>query len=472
MINENTNTEKKYDFVGDPIIDSGLLAIEVLTHKKMDVCSKEDLKNISEELVDLYTTSAWSKDLESIFPNSTYIQHAKNYNNKEKSKDFLNNLIDALDTKDTKSETERCIFCGRHAYIRKDKDGKRKPFIKTHIPLVGSSDFVNFFPSFKNGVDICARCALAVQFAPIVFYKTGGKPTCVSCNNKDVMNAFGKECIAYINQNKLLGAFKSKDVSGMFDEQYKSPENALFNLAYKVCTTYKTLGILRGTEEIVLYRIDNYNRNPKGVKIDKLPNNIFRFVGIVMSSPEFKKDWHDLLSKHYLYIKKDNKENPSQIEKVKPNRIHGRLLENKSILSFFKDDAAKKPEVPWVIVERYMELVRDMNKQRIETIKNLADKIAECIEETNNKRRVNDIISAKDLPTFRNQLRFVFKDWQKLGKEKSMISYDEYVSVIIPEEYSNWWEVRDLIVIRLYEKLHSLLANTDENDVELKGDEE
>lgn len=463
MIDGTIDIQTSYEFVGDPIIDSGLLAIELLAHKKIDVCSKDDLKNISDELVDLYLTPAWSKELLSIFPNSTYIQTAKNYDKKTKSKEFLNELIEAIDKTDG---SEHCIFCGKTAYSRKEG----KPFIKTQIPLIGSSEFVNFFPSFKNGVDICARCALAVQFAPLVFYKTGGKPACVSCNNKDVMDAFGKECIEHINQNKLLGAFKSKEVSGMFDEGYKSPENALFNLAYKLCTTYKSFGILRGNEEIIFYRIDNYNQNPDGVQIYKLPNSIFRFVGIVMSSPEFKKHWYDLLSRHYLYVKED-KEDRSQIEKIKPNRIHNRLLKNESILKFFKDDDAKKPEVPWVIVERYMELVRNMNKQRIEDIKNLADKIAVCIEEKDNKSRINDIVSAKDLPTFRNQLQRICRDWQKLGKGKPMITYEDYISAIIPEDYSNWQEVRDLIVIRLYEKLHGLLSTTDENNVESEGDE-
>jgi len=116
-----------------------------------------------------------------------------------------------------------------------------------------------------------------------------------------------------------------------------------------------------------------------------------------------------------------------------------------------------------------------MNKQRIEAIKNLADKIAICIEESKNKKRINDIISARDLPTFRNQLRLVFRDWQKLGKEQPMITYEEYISTIIPEDYSNWREVQDLIIIRLYEKLHNMLSSGVIDDVEQeksKGDEE
>lgn len=446
-------------FIGDPFVDSGLEAIKLLADKEMIECSEETLKNISDELVELYLTSAWSTELQSIFPNSSYIQFAKNYNREEKSKEFLYELIEAINKPN--NSNGYCVFCGNPSYNRKED----KPFVKTHIPLVGSSGFTNFFPSFKNGIDVCARCALAVQFAPILFYKTGGKPSCVSCNNRDVLNVFGEECIEYINEHKVTGEFKSKKTSGMFDEGFKSPQNALFHLAYKLSNRYKKLGILKENEELVIYRVDNYNQNPAGVSIYKLPSNIFRFVISVMNSPDYKKSWYELLYKHYQG--KQNEKSDLPIWKTNYNTIHDYLLKNQSILWAFRDNDNKKPTVPWAIVGHYMELVRNMNKQRLEAIKNLADKIAVCIDETNNKKRVNDIVSAKDFSTFRNQLRLVFRDWQKAGKEEPMITYDEYVSTIIPDDYSNWKDVQNLIVIRLYEKLHYLLA-TEKN----KGEEE
>lgn len=451
----------KSEFVGDPIVDSGLLAIKLLTDKEMYECSKEDLKEVSDNLVSLYSTPAWSKEIQSIFPNSTYINPSIR-DKEERSKEFLHELVDGINNLDESAGC--CVFCGNPAYKRIDG----KPFVKTQIPLIGSSDFTNFFPSFKNGIDICARCALAVQFAPMLFYKTGGKPSAISCNNKDVMRAFGMECIEYINKQKVLNAFQSKDTSGIFDEGFKSPQNALFHLGYKLSTNYRSL--LNGNEEIMIYRIDNYNQNPTGVSIYKLPNNVFKFVISMMKSSGYKKIWYELLSKHYHG--KEVTKGGLPVWKTRYNTIHDNLLNNKTILWAFKDDRAKEPTVPFIVVERYMDLVRNMNKQRIEAIKNLADKIAICIEETNNKRRVNDIVSAKDLPAFRNQLRLIFRDWQKLGKKEPMVSYDEYIATVIPDDYSGWREVRDLMVIRLYEKLHDMLSTEKEDEVELEGDEE
>jgi CRISPR-associated protein Cst1 len=460
--NEIDNIKIQSGFVGDPIVDSGLMAIKLLTKRELYDCSNEDLKKQSDDLVNLYLTPAWSKDILSIFPNSTYVQTARNYDKEANSKEFLQELIDNINNFD--ADAGYCIFCGKPAYKRRDG----KPFVKTQIPLIGSSDYTNFFPSFKNGIDICARCALAVQFAPILFYKTGGKPSAISCNNKDVIKAFGMECIEYINKQKVLNAFKSKETSGIFDEGFKSPQNALFHLAYKLSTNYKSL--LNSNEEIMIYRIDNYNQNPSGVSIYKLPNNVFKFVISMMKSPEYKRIWYVLLSEHYhgKEVTKDG----LPFWKVHYNTIHDNLLNNRSILWAFRDDKAKEPTVPFIIVEHYMDLVRNMNKQRIEAIRNLADKIAICIEETKDKRRINDIVSAKDLPAFRNQLRHIFRDWQKLGKDEPMITYDEYIATVIPGDYSGWREVRDLMIIRLYEKLHDMLSTEKEDEVELEGDEE
>jgi CRISPR-associated protein Cst1 len=59
-------------FVGDPFITSGLLAVKLKTGFSIAECSEDKLKQISDELVYLYLTPAWSKELQSIFPNSTY----------------------------------------------------------------------------------------------------------------------------------------------------------------------------------------------------------------------------------------------------------------------------------------------------------------------------------------------------------------------------------------------------------------
>jgi hypothetical protein len=111
---EIVDNEIKSDFVGDPIVDSGLMAIKLLTKRELYDCSNEYLKKVSDDLVNLYLTPAWSKDNLSIFPNSTYVQTARNYDKEANSKEFLQELIDNINNFD--ADAGYCIFCGKPAY--------------------------------------------------------------------------------------------------------------------------------------------------------------------------------------------------------------------------------------------------------------------------------------------------------------------------------------------------------------------
>lgn len=448
-------------YTGDPFVDAGIIAVELLVGKNWTEINESEFKKAADDLVSLYLTPAWSKDLQSIFPNSKFINPTIK-NKENESKDFLYDLISGMNQ--SSEIGEHCIFCGNPAYRKKDG----KPFVKSQIPLVGSSDFINFFPSFHNGISICARCALAVQFAPLISYRVAGKPCIISCNNMEVIKELGKEALHYINEQRVLGAYQSKDTSGIYDEKFRSPQNALFHLAYKITRNYRNKGITGENEEITIYHVDNYNQNPKGIAIYTLPNNVFRFIAAVMSSPQYRSSWFSLLSRHYRTSKKESEASP--LWKISFNPIHDQLLKNQSILWAFKDDNAKELTIPFIIIERYMELVRGMNKQRIEKIKKLADRIAECIEKSGDKNRVNALQSAKDLVSFRNQLRLIFRDWQKQGQADPLITFDDYIEIVIPGDYAGWIEVRDLIVIRLYEKLHYMLAKSAESNEPEKED--
>jgi hypothetical protein len=56
------------------------------------------------------------------------------------------------------------------------------------------------------------------------------------------------------------------------------------------------------------------------------------------------------------------------------------------------------------------------------------------------------------------------RDWQKLGKDRPLTTFDDYTAILLPGDYRGWTEVRDLMVIRLYEQLHDVLAKEVEEE--------
>ncbi|QXO95657.1 type I-B CRISPR-associated protein Cas8b1/Cst1 [Methanospirillum purgamenti] len=456
---QQQSPEHSFNTTEDPFVTAGIIAIEILCGKSFEKCSNEDLAKAVDILLEWYMTPAWTKELYSIFPNSKYV-NASLKDKKGASKSFLLNLISEVVTPSKKFD-KICQFCG--------KPSDDTFYAKTEIPLAGSSLFSNFFPSFQDGINVCPRCVLAIQFAPLICYKAGGKPCLISSGNSKIIYEYGKEIITTLKSRLTSGEFFDKEKSGLFSEDFKNPENALFNLAYKFGSKYVIEGICSKDESIVLYHLDNYNQNPRGIAIYHLPSNVFSFVSSVMNSPQYKKNWYTLLSRYYSL--KNQQKDSLPIWKTSKNRIHTSLLANTSIIWAFKDDQSKTSILPWDLVEEYCKKVRFMNQQRINDIKFCADQIAETIRLKNNKKRVNAIVSSKTSEEFRNQIRLSMVDWQKLGKTEPMIDFDQFTRVIIPGDYRGWTEVRDLIVVRLYEQLHDILAKDSEQEIESNSEE-
>ena len=444
----------------DPFVTLGMIAIELLCEKPFKECTKEDLLSAAKILVDWYLTPAWSKELLSIFPNSKYV----NVSIKDKrgeSLNFLSNLISGI-IAPINNNSSLCQFCGDNS--------NEICYAKTVIPLAGSYHLSNFFPSFQQGIHACPRCVFAIQFSPLLCYKAGGKPCLISSGNILLLTEYGKEIIKGLKSRSASGEFNDKSKSGLFDDNFKSTENALFNLAYRFSSKYVIEGICSENESITLYYFDNYNQKPKGVQIFRFPSNVFSFISFVMNSPQYKKDWFTLLSRYYL--QKIQKDDSIPIWKTSRNSIHTNLLENKSIIWAFKDDKNRKALVTWELVEEYCKKVRHMNQQRLNEIKKCADRIAKMIKQKNNKKRLNAIVSSKNLEEFRNQIRLSMVDWQKLGKEEPLIGFEQFTQILIPGDYRGWTEVKDLIVVRLYEQLHDILVNENEDkEIEIKKEE-
>jgi len=55
-----------YDFTGNPFVDAGIWAISSWVNKNPNELKKNDLKEIIENIVKLYLTKKWSKNIYSI----------------------------------------------------------------------------------------------------------------------------------------------------------------------------------------------------------------------------------------------------------------------------------------------------------------------------------------------------------------------------------------------------------------------
>ncbi len=421
-----------YDFTGNPFVDAGIWAISTRVKKSPNELNKNDLKGISEDIVKLYLTKKWSKNIYSIFPNNP-ITNPSVKNKDERYLGILNELIDGIIPLGNSGD---CISCGRRDVAQ--RSGKDK------IPLTGSGKLINYFSYGVEGADYCPACAFAVQFSPLIMYACG-KLLLIHSNSEKVMNIWSRKAIKNIDKQLSTG-----NITGCFNEKYTNPKNALFHIIQDIVLEYDVRWIDEAPS-INCYHFTNYNQGPD-LDIYHVPMSIFKFLAYVPQHEKFE-DWLRIVRRGYRFVdwKKVKEENEY---KNNPNTVYENLLTGKSIIGFFIDRKNRKSIGGWDLLSHYLEEVRNMDEKRIDAIKKVGDELADYIKTADDIKTLKKLETANNYKNYRNLLRIVIKKRIENGAENPLFSFDDYVNNLFPEGNLTWRETQDLILFRIYEVLH------------------
>lgn len=439
-----------YSFTGNPYIDNGIVVIMGYCNKKNpEDITIDDIDKISKLLQDIYISPSWSKNLYSIFPNNAITNPSNKTADikKQKLRDFLNDLKQDIQEQHNEGN---CIGCGR-------RDANRS-FSKTYIPLTGSGSLRNYFSYAKDGADYCSACVFAIQASPLAYYMCRNFML-IHSSNFSVVKSWAKFCINEINKQIALGNLK-----GCYNDGYTNPTNAVFHISNILIDKYED-EIADGTE-INIYYFTNYNQGPE-LDIYRIPGKVFTFLKHIHHLPN-RSEWNRIVKKGYN-IENSKNVDPENEETYKNfrNTIYIRLLSNQSIIRYFFEKGKRQIIGDFRMLELYLKEVEEMEKERIDCIKNVADKIADHIMRTDNLKRLRKLEMSNTAYEFRNQLRLITKEKLLNKDDEGLFTLDEYVNYLFPD--GNWRETQDLILFRIYEKIFNWLK--EKNLDEIKEEE-
>ena len=430
---------------GNPFVDAGLWALTILSNKDQpNQLEKLDLKNQSELLSSILSEEAWRKNLYSIFPNNKIT----NPSIKDPQGEYNEYLSQLLKDIHDPSKSGTCISCGIRNVTQ--KRGKHE------IPLIGSSDLRNYYPSLQKGGNYCSACTYAVQFSPLTVWR---------CGDLLLLQSLSKKVMYYFisNQiNRVKQQITSKDITGVANEGYKIPENALFAIIEKAIIQIDE----NWTEEnpsISYYHFTNYGQSPN-VKIYRLPNSVFRFLAYIKTHEAYA-EWRKIVLRGF---RKSIKKDPS-LKKHK-NNVYHRLLNNQSIIYYFFQK--RKILGDWELLKYYLIEVMGMKNEQLEVIKNLGEKIADQTMRTGSAKRLTQLETCRNYSELRNILRFIEKDRISLKLTGPLFTIDEFTQSLFPDDDSqyNWRYTRDILLYCIYELTHDWLVdqNLIEEDQEME----
>ncbi len=432
--------------MGNPFVDAGVSAIcgWLGPGTQPEEITTEDLQIMINQWAPIYCTSAWSKNLYSIFPNSPVTYAARE--NRDTVAKLVSKWSDWRERITPMSQAGDCLGCGRRVTME-------KLLTKTDVPLTGSGSLRNFFPLFSDGQGYCAACALAIQFIPLSLVSSGGKFLMLHSNAWRVQRKWTQICVSDIQSRSARN-----EVTGCFNPGYINPRNGLFYMTSQLIDYEER----RTTEDITMqiFYFSNYNQGPE-LEIFHLPAPVFRFLRYA-SQDQFRRAWQRIVRSGYQRVKWDEIESEDDYKNYS-NRVYEFLLQGRSILQFFINRPARKTRSNWVLLYLYLKEVRNMKESRLDAIKQVGDFIAESIRKSERDRRLRQLEAAGSYSECRNILRFVIRDRIQQGEEAPLFSLDDYVTCLFPaspDQTTFWRETRDLLVFRIYETLHDWLVTS------------
>lgn len=449
------NEDALFSVTGEPFVDAGGFALKELVTQFPD-------KNILEliEFVTRIYVDRWDAKINTYFLNSKITQPAfKGERKKIESIAYFKGLLDGT----IPSEKGYCRITGQYTDLYKAG--------RDNTVLSGSGTFVNFHHTFASGIMLSKEVLIRYYFLPLASELVQNKIAVISSNNAAVAELYARRCcariLADVGKNHSLEILKS---------QCRTVSTAIFRFLDDVYTMYKDDG--KG-DFITLYHFTNFGASPE-VQIFTLPSQVFLFYRIC-NNVLYKQEWNDFITHYYdykkasfdsqsnNYVMSNNKSETVVIEekeyKYWKNTIYENLLFGNSILKPILK-YSKKSIFNLDLLKIYLINIRNMKKETVEKIYQIADFVIQAYDESDMKSIIRTLDGVKNPYLLR---RFILKkviEKNYLQGNEILVSVDDYVNYLFPDTNS-WMETRDVLLIAIYQKLHEKHV-----DVEIENEDE
>ena len=453
---KQTYTTIDYDWLicptGDQFADVGGYVIKYLSEK----FPEKDILELIEYMADVYVKE-WDGKINTFFLNSSITQPAFKGNVKiDETLKYFSSLLNEA----ASSETGYCRISGRKTKLF--KAGRNNSI------MTGSGTFVNFHHNFQEGVMLSKEIIIRLFFVPFGVVSVGGKIAIIHSNISDVNEYFIQQ---NCEKNIAFIGNRSEDGRGVLKSGYNIPVNALFRFIDDLFV--REMGKFRNEKNLMLnlYHFTNFGASPE-IVIYRLPVNVFRFYSSCKKD-ELRDDWQKFVFAHYRNSKFKNakfNESTLQYEETKKKEIEKigfddyktwrnivleKLLNNESLLILFLK-WIKKHAINLTIIELYLKEIRNMRKETIEKIKELAAFLTDedWADDSTIKKTIKALDGSNNAYELRRFLlnRVVANNYN-MGTEKPIVTLDEYANYLFPDDVS-WRDIRIVLLIAIYEQLH------------------
>lgn len=442
MKNADYNIDENALFcvTGDPFADAGGYALKELMTQFPD----KGILGLIMLATHIYVDE-WDAKINPYFLNSKITQPAFDA---EKKKSETRSYFEGMLNGALPSRKGYCRITGRYADLY--------PAGRDNTVLSGSGKFVNFHHTFAPGMMLSKEVLIRYHFLPLASEYVLDKISVISSSSASVAELYARRCCA-----RILSDVGENQSSGILRSHSRSTGTAIFRFLDDLFTKYRDDG--KG-HSITMYHFTNFGASPD-VQIYTLPSKVFLFYRVCCNAV-YREEWNDFVARYYktgdyknisfdvssgsyvasnIYIK----ENEYQYWR---NVVYDNLLSGISILRMILQ-YSRKSVFDLNLLKNYLINIRNMKKETVEKIYQIADFIMQAYDESDMKNIIRSLDGVKNSYLLRRFLlhNVITKNYSQ-GNDM-IVSVEDYVDYLFPDT-SSWIEVRDVLLIAIYQRLH------------------
>lgn len=469
-------------YTNHPYVDVGIATILAFVgkHKPAELVDA-DLAQVADYITREYVRQPLRSFLTVVFPNSGFTQPAF-FNQPERQLDYARRVLRSYEASTPRLD-ELCVFTGEPAAAIAFGDKEGLPLgraFRQHIPLLTGEEVINFHPYGDAGTPVSGAALLAIQVFPLGCAKCAGRLLLVHSDNAEITQYFAAK---FLEQNRR--AIQLAQESG----SSKMPESPFAMRTLFIKTLLEAEGMRREAKEtdqpfsVTIYHLSN---SGQGVDLDiyYFPIPVIAFLRD-MNSAAFADEWNRLVSRAWeLPPKKKGKTATDKSFQPSKNWLYEDLFDlqqdlyqnaKRFIRTYFlrlalqytrgesdpRGSYSLRTEsglVSWKITAQFLRRILNMNKERVEQIRKLGDQLAEYIANENDRRFFTRFYAARTYDELRFELIRANTEYVKRG-HAPIITLDPYLDVFEEGDdlaRPDWRLARDLVLIRIVERLHAL----------------
>jgi CRISPR-associated protein Cst1 len=485
------------DWTGHALVDVGIATLCAMTGRSSPIdLTPEDLDRAASEMEAYYFSGALTSYLSCVFTmNAGYTQPSPDPTGTRR-KEYTARILFAHRVTEPQPRARglRCVVSGLPATDVIDR---------CHMPMITGEGVLNFFPAGTGGLPIHGPYLTALQALPLGGRRCEGKLLIAHSDAPLLTLAFARRylednrrLINLATENKLprsegadptlpreQASWDAQKKRAKMPDAKSAPTLVTADLMSILEDQTDAADLDRQPASVTVYWLSNSGQGPS-LQVFDLPSNLIAFLNRARMASA-KPAWGQIIARAW----------PQPEPEIGPPRRHGTrrprpsinltnpgVSRNEALTDLFLIFAGgivdasrarlflRRCVLPalqlatedrasfWHFTELFLEEVLAMSSDHIKAIREFADNLAAYIHRRNDRRLLAALLYEKSAWAFRNALvkaqRNQFRD-----KAELLFGLEEYLKVFVSAEgagVADWRLVRDLISIRLTERLYEL----------------